>query len=431
MCHCWGLYTSEPFFGQWSLCRASDRFARSPALNWLASNRLIRVRAVQLSGRHMSALRLAALQVGFHSGFFRLAQLARRQQAAILMFHRFSGNDEGHVRGLPIRRFAEYMEYLARHYCVVPLSDLIEDLRRGVIRPYATAVTVDDGYHEVFSLAAPVLRRYGLPATFFVVSDFIDGRLWLWTDRFRFVFARAQQSQVAFRHRGRIHVLDIQNEEARLGTAERCIEYAKRVSVAEREELLEAVAEACRITIPVAPPREYRPMTWAQLRALAADGFEVGAHTRTHPILSRVGPWQLHDEIEGCKEEIERNLGFPIRHFAYPNGRREDYGSEAVEAVSRACYRAAVTTVAGINTPSTPPYELRRIASSAEDLAHFAQDVSGFELAKLRFRAAFGLDRMLVRRRPLAHQAPILGPEAIPPTRHPDQSGPDEHGAFH
>lgn len=135
-------------------------------------------------------------------------------------------------------------------------------------------------------------------------------------------------------------------------------------------------------------------MTWSQLHTLATDGFEMGAHTRTHSILARVSPQQLPDEIEGCKEEIEQRLGVPVWYFAYPNGRRADYGPEVVEAVSKAGYQAAVTTVEGGNSPSTPLYELRRISPSGEDLAHFVQDVSGFELAKLRIRAACGIDRV-------------------------------------
>jgi peptidoglycan/xylan/chitin deacetylase (PgdA/CDA1 family) len=341
----------------------------------------------------MSTLKLAALQLGFHAGLFRLAKLAQGRRAVILFFHRFSGNGEGEVRGLPIKRFAEYMEYLTRHYRVVSLGDMIAELQRGLLRPFTAAVTVDDGYHEIFSLVAPVLRRYGIPATFFVVSDFIDGRLWLWTDRFRFVFARTPRSQVAFRHRGSIHVLELRDEGDRWRSEYQWREYAKTLLVDEREELLEAIAEACGIEIPVVPPTEYRPMTWAQLRTLAREGFDVGAHTRTHPMLSRVIPERLLDEIQGCKEHIERNLGFPVRHFAYPNGQREDYTPQVVEEVSKAGYLAAVTTVPGWNTVSTSLFELHRVDGSAEDVAHFAQSVSGFELAKSRLYAKFGIGR--------------------------------------
>jgi len=257
-----------------------------------------------------------------------------------------------------------------------------------VVRPYTVAVTVDDGYREVFTLAAPILRRYGVPASFFVINDFVEGRLWPWTDRWGFAFERAPRDRVSFRHRGAIHVLEMRGEQDRRRAEEQWLGSAKRLAVAERDELLGAIAEAFGVDIPIVPPGAYRPMTWAQLRALADEGFDVGAHTRTHPILSCVAPEHLHIEIDACRDHIERALGRPVRHFAYPNGRREDYTAETVAAVARAGYAAAVTTVAGGNTPSTPSLELRRIVARPEDLARFAGSVSGFDeiraLVKLR-----------------------------------------------
>jgi peptidoglycan/xylan/chitin deacetylase (PgdA/CDA1 family) len=364
-----------PFRSFSRISRSEDR-RRRPA----------KIRTIVSRDRPMRSAKQIALRVGFHAGFLRLVQFARRQQAVILMFHRFFADGRGDPRGLPIAKFAEYMKYLAASYRVVSLRDLTRELRRGAMRPNTAVVTVDDGYDDFLSLAAPVLRRHGIPASIFVVSDFVEGRLWPWTDHFRFVFDRAPLHQVTFRHRRSTHILQIRDEDDRLWAEEHWREYAKTVPVAEREDLLEAIAEACGIEVPTTPPPECRSLTWAQLRTLAAEGFDVGAHTRSHPILSHSSPEQSRDEIHGCKQEIERNLGSPVAHFAYPNGKRRDYTSEVVEEVARAGYEAAVTAVAGANTGDTPIFELQRIGGSAEDLAHFAQAVSGLDLLRERLR---------------------------------------------
>lgn len=339
----------------------------------------------------MTTLKRVVIQLGFDAGLFRLVRFAvRRRQAVILMFHRFSGEGQGHPKGLPIDRFAEFMAYLTRHYRVVSLRRLTDELRRGAVQPFTAAVTIDDGYHEVFTLAAPVLRRHGVPASIFVVSDFIDGQLWPWIDRFDFVFDRAPHERLEFGHRGSRHVLEGGGNEYRQQAGEQWREYAKSLMVAERDQLLEAIAKASGVEIPREPPSEYRPMTWDQLRALAGEGFDVGAHTRSHPILSRTDPQRLRTEVEGCKERIEQRLGFPVRHFAYPNGLREDYTPETVAAVARAGYIAAVTAVAGGNASATPLLELRRIAVHPESVARFAQSVSGFDEIRLRVRFPFG-----------------------------------------
>ncbi len=335
----------------------------------------------------MPELKHVALQAAFHAGFFRLVQLARRRQTVILTFHRFSSDRTGDSRGMSIATFAECLEFLTRHYRVVSLDEMTGAFQRGEARPNTAVVTIDDGYHEVFSLAAPVLRHYGVPASVFVVSDFIDGRMWLWPDRFRFVFEQAPVGQVVIRHRGSFRLIEIRTELDRRRAEEFWREYAKGMPAAERDELLGEVAEACRVELPASPPDQYRSMTWAQLRALAAEGFEIGAHTRTHDIFSRLDRNRLRDEIAGCKEHIEQNLGLTVRHFAYPNGRKQDYTAESVAEVARAGYRAAVTMIAGGNTPDTPILELNRINGDAEDVFHFAQSVSGVDLLKDRLRA--------------------------------------------
>jgi len=345
----------------------------------------------------MMALKRAALELLLRAGMFRLAQRASwRRQAAILTFHRFAGGEGGTRRGLRVERLDEYMCYLVRHFRVVSLDELEFDLRHNLVRPSTVAVTVDDGYRDVFTLAAPVFRRYRIPASLFVVSDFVGGGRWIWTDRFRFVFDQAPRGRVDVHHRGSAYAVEIRDERDRHATEFGWRERAKGMSVAERDDLLDAFAHAWRIEIPMEPAPEYRPMSWAELHELASEGFDIGGHTRTHPILSRIPPHLLGDEIGACKELIESEIGAPVRHFAYPNGRREDYSASAVRAVVRAGYTAAVTSVPGGNTPSTSPFELNRLGADADDLAHFAQYVSGFEQMKLRALAGLRLQPLPV-----------------------------------
>ena len=64
-----------------------------------------------------------------------------------------------------------------------------------------------------------------------------------------------------------------------------------------------------------------RPLLdWPELKTLARDGIEIGAHTRTHPHLRALTAEQAQAEIGGARADLERELGTPIRTFAYPYG---------------------------------------------------------------------------------------------------------------
>ncbi len=106
-------------------------------------------------------------------------------------------------------------------------------------------------------------------------------------------------------------------------------------------------------------------MTWDELRAIAADGVEIGCHTETHPILSRVAsPEKLEREIRGAKEFLESRLSLPVNHFCYPNGRAIDIGAAAAGMVRKAGYTSATTTTWGMNPVKADPMAIRRLPFS-------------------------------------------------------------------
>jgi peptidoglycan/xylan/chitin deacetylase (PgdA/CDA1 family) len=111
----------------------------------------------------------------------------------------------------------------------------------------------------------------------------------------------------------------------------------------------------------MAPESGARMMTVHELRELAAAGFEIGAHTVSHPDLSRLGFDECLREMCESRDELERTVGIEVRTFAYPSCH---YGSAAVEAVRAAGFTCAVTCQ-GLG--SWKQHELRRSLMSGKD----------------------------------------------------------------
>ncbi|HEX5961852.1 MAG TPA: polysaccharide deacetylase family protein [Rhodanobacteraceae bacterium] len=111
-------------------------------------------------------------------------------------------------------------------------------------------------------------------------------------------------------------------------------------------------------------------MSAAQLHAWRDGGMEVGAHTRTHPHLTRCSDAQLQDEIVSGKAELEGLLGSPVTQFCYPYG---DADARVAEVVRQAGFTASPTVRRGRARRSTDPYALPRVAiDNADSLVHFA-----------------------------------------------------------
>jgi peptidoglycan/xylan/chitin deacetylase (PgdA/CDA1 family) len=107
---------------------------------------------------------------------------------------------------------------------------------------------------------------------------------------------------------------------------------------------------------------ELRPLSWDQIRHLAEAGWEVGSHTRTHPLLTRLDDARLAGELADSRHDCESALGRPCSSVAYPYG---DVDDRVVAAALRAGYRAGAALPARAHRPQ--PLQWPRLAISRED----------------------------------------------------------------
>jgi peptidoglycan/xylan/chitin deacetylase (PgdA/CDA1 family) len=108
-----------------------------------------------------------------------------------------------------------------------------------------------------------------------------------------------------------------------------------------------------------------RPLAdWNEVRELLDAGMEVGSHTVTHPDMVELSPGDAERELAQSRAELERRLGRPVRHFAFPFGRTS---AELRDAALRQGYRTATTVDAGLNGPAVPAQAVRRIEIRGTD----------------------------------------------------------------
>lgn len=321
------------------------------------------------------------LDLMWMTGAFTPFRLRHRRDALILTYHRF-GDGPGRVSA---RAFAEQLDYLTAHYNFVTLADLAARLASPrPLPPGLVAITIDDGYRDAYEVAYPPLRAHKVPATIFVVTDFLDRQGWLWTDQLRYLMSKTKAQSIEMSLNGRLLRCALDSGEARQMAASAFNEMLKRLPEAEKEAAIEMIAEKLDVEAPPLPPEEYGPLSWAQVREMASAGIEIGSHTVTHPILTRVSSTRLSAELSLSRSRIECETRQRVESFCYPNG---NYNAGVAEVVARAGYRCAVTTKAGWNRPGASLFTLRRIPSEP-DLPHFAQATSGFEELKNRLRSA-------------------------------------------
>ena len=318
------------------------------------------------------------------AGMFAPFRLASRSKALILMYHRFSRVDDG-VSTSP-QRFAEQLDYLTEHYQIVSLSEVAGYLASGRPMPSGLAVlTIDDGYSDAYEIAFPILRERKIPASLFVVTDFVDRKCWLWTDQLRYLTAHANPGTFEPTINGRAMRFELNGNSTRSKAAELINSQLKRLPYDLKDKTIDRLASVLGVELPPIPPNEVSSLTPEQLREMDSAGVEIGSHTVTHQILTKVSVDRLQYELCESRSRLESILGRNVTLLGYPNG---DHNKSVQREAVRAGYRCAVTADYGLNGEGSNPLALKRIHTERE-MAQFVKNTSGFD----EFRSAIGLLR--------------------------------------
>jgi peptidoglycan/xylan/chitin deacetylase (PgdA/CDA1 family) len=309
-----------------------------------------------------------------HAGGLALARWVNRGGVRILMYHRFWD------RGALARQCA----HIRKHYHPVSMTAVSEWLYAGRSLPtYALAVTVDDGYRDFHETGYPVFAEYGIPVTVYLVTDFMDGKSWLWFDRVVHAFRQSTRSAACIPlPDGKTFQCKLESDASRRAAGQRLADLAVSWSDADRRKMADNLPYLLQAEDPRQAPAEYQPLSWAAVRTLAASGVEFGAHTKTHPILSALAdPQQLREEIAGSKARVEAELNRPVLHFCYPNGMMRDIGPAAAAVVREAGLRTAVTAEPGLNHNHSDAFLLRRIpADPSQGDWSYSRSLTGWAL---------------------------------------------------
>jgi len=285
-----------------------------------------------------------------------------QKRLVVLTYHRVHESPDPFNQGdVDAATFEWQLRTLRRYFNVLRLDHAMERVRAGRALPACcVALTFDDGYRDNATLALPLLRKYGIPATFFVATATIDGGI-MWNDRIIEAMRRTHNTSLDLSRHG-LGIVSVAGEKERLATLGQLIGKLKYAEAEERAILAQDVVDNAGVNLPTD-----LMMCSEQVLELSQAGMEIGAHTHTHPIMCKLTPEQLRTEIAKSREMLEAITGNTVVGFAYPNGRAGvDYAERERNLVANSGFRYAMSTDWGHISARSDPYALPRISPWGE-----------------------------------------------------------------
>ncbi|MFC1451747.1 polysaccharide deacetylase family protein [Verrucomicrobiota bacterium] len=305
-----------------------------------------------------------------------------RRLAPILCYHRVC--DEPRPLCTPVKLFDAHMRHLKMHYRPMSLSDYVGNLAAGApVSDYGVVVTFDDGYRDAATTAWPILRHYGIPAVFFVTTDFADRKASPWWERVADAVIRGGGIEIGGR-RFELAAGDTTRTEFAFRHAAK---WLRDLPVSEREEEIGRLAEQAGCG-PTRTGAGDMMMDWDDIRNLDGLGAEIGCHGMTHESPWSLSPGALRRELAGALARIGEELGPGRRALAFPYGYAGPPDAGTRQCADSLGYYCALSHSLLPGESNSDPFALGRLGVGRETLPQFAAKVSGLNLLFKRIGGA-------------------------------------------
>lgn len=289
----------------------------------------------------------------FRAAYSAIASLRRSLQ--IFIYHRVLADPDPLFPDIVHAvQFKEQVSWIKSCFAVLPLTEAIDALYSDTLPSRSACVTFDDGYADNSEVALPILRAFGVTATFFIASNFLNGGR-MWNDSVIEAVRRYAGDRMDLEGLG-LGRHSVANPLERRAAIDALLERLKYFPLNERSSRVDDLVSTLAVELP-----QDLMMTTVQVQNLQSAGMEIGGHTGRHPILAKLDRAEARREIADGKACLEGIIGAPVTLFAYPNGKpTRDYLPEHVQMVRELGFKAAVSTAIGVATRASDRYQLPR-----------------------------------------------------------------------
>lgn len=249
------------------------------------------------------------------------------------------------------------------------MSEGASELYKNKSNEIYAAINLDDGYMDNYLYAYPVLKRYDVPATIFLTTNFIEKKHTFWWDRVFNLASKLDNNKV-----GLGIGIKTFSKSKNVFQKSRMIDEINKVLRKKEEKDVDIMLDGLEKKFSLQETEPTAMLGWDQIKEMNDNGISFGAHTRTHRNLCLLEDREVLEELIYSKKEIEERLGVNVQEFAYPFGA---FNERVRRITEKAGFRCARTSFTGINYKDTDRFLLSSVsAGSLLKISSFVTRVS-------------------------------------------------------
>ena len=301
-------------------------------------------------------------------GLFSLGRAITRRGLMIVGWHGVSLKNEHERFGslfISPESFRRRLIFLKKKYKIITLEEAVRQSKEGRFKPRQAVLTFDDGFYNFAKVTAPILKEFGVTATNYIVTKYMENQRPILTLLVRDMVLSTKCKNINISISGTTESISIGNPQDHKKVSKKLLNSVKDLSSewGPKIEMLRSLAHELQVDIDdLIKRRVWHALDSTEIKNLENEGFSMQLHTHNHTNAA-VHPNRIFEEVKVCQEKLESVTEKKAKHFCYPKGR---WIKKNWEALQKAGVESAVTTMQGPNLPQTPLLSLRRVLNGED-----------------------------------------------------------------
>ncbi|MGI8892284.1 MAG: polysaccharide deacetylase family protein [Bacteroidia bacterium] len=273
------------------------------------------------------------------------------------LFHRVHPERDYLWDPMDVQLFEKCIKYISSKFNVVQLEDILQNEMMHSTKSKATIV-FDDGYKDNIEYAIPILDKYKVKASFYVVTDCIDKNIPTWTYILDYAFQKTKKSNIEISFSflpPELHIKELKTKQSRIEYVRKLKPVLKKLKHSQRIQILSSIENSFDdVVLPDIM------MDWNDLREIKSAGHYIGSHTKTHSMLGTMDDEEeIKSELLDSAYKIKEQLNYFPKSISFPVG---SYNNTTIKISRQVGYELglAVNQIP-YNTKTHNEFEIPRI----------------------------------------------------------------------
>ncbi len=291
----------------------------------------------------------------------------KKNNLKILLYHGVTDHKNRGVQNysgkhVHVNEFYKQMNFIKKNCNVLSIDQVPSIIKKKNFLKNSVVVSFDDGFENNYKIAVPILKKFSIPAVFYITAGMIGKKKMFWVDQIEDLINLTKKKEFFLKLSRKLN-FSIKNKKEKIIAINKIKKFCKKNSKLNKEKILKNLKKILNDVQPnINHSKNYKSMSWNQLKKISKNSlFTIGGHSYNHNIFSKMTNKDMKKEITKSINLLSKKLNLNIKHYAYPEGQKGDFNIATIKFLKSKKIICCPTAIHGDNPVNTNLFYLKRI----------------------------------------------------------------------